>query len=83
MPCPDGLIEGVLQIPGDFLNDGLFFLDVMLVSNGRALFTLDKAFRFHVNDEREGAAWFGKVKGAIRPAFLTYPLREITSESNK
>jgi len=74
---PAGLIEGVLELPGDFLNDGLFFMDLMLVSNGRAIFTMEKAFRFHVNDARDGSEWFGKVSGAIRPAFLTFPLKRI------
>ena len=77
---PKGLIEGVLELPGDFLNDGLFSLDLMLVSNGRAIFQMDKAFRFHVHDAREGAEWFGRVRGAIRPAFLTFPLRRVDGE---
>ncbi len=72
-----GLIEGKLQIPGEFLNDGLYLLDLMLVHNGKAIFVMDSAFRFQVHDDRKNAEWFGKVKGAIRPAFLEFPLERI------
>jgi len=75
---PKGLIEGVLKLPGDLLNDGMYTLDLNLVSNGRSVFIMDNAFRFHVHDMRDDSVeWFGKVRGAIRPVFLRFPLKKV------
>lgn len=75
---PTGLIQGVLSIPGNFLNDGTFSMDMMFVIDGRAVFTLDPALCFQVHDTREDAEWFGKVPGAVRPRFLTFPLTQVS-----
>ena len=71
---PACALSGVLRIPGDFLNDGLYTLDFMVVENSRRVYCLDPALTFQVHDWREGIAWFGKVSGAIRPVFLSFPL---------
>ncbi len=73
-----GLIEGTLNLPGDFLNSGVFSLDLMLVSNSKAVYKMDPAVQFQVHDRRgAGTGWHGQIPGAIRPVFLKFPLKEI------
>jgi len=71
---PVGLVRGVMEIPGDFLNDGFFRLDFMVVSDGSALAFVKPGIAFEVHDNREGVEWLGKVRGAVRPHFLKFPL---------
>jgi lipopolysaccharide transport system ATP-binding protein len=73
---PKGRVEGKLHMLGDFLNDGHFSIDVIIVADGRPIFTLSNALSFHVCDSRKGS-WFGKHTGHIRPVFLTFPLQHI------
>jgi lipopolysaccharide transport system ATP-binding protein len=71
---PRGVVTGTLRIPGGFLNDGFFSLDFSVVVGSRWVAHLNPGLRFQVNDRREGTEWFGKVPGAVRPVFLSFPL---------
>jgi lipopolysaccharide transport system ATP-binding protein len=75
-----GVYGGVMRIPGDFLNDGVFHIDFMVVVNSVIHACVNPALRFEVVDgEREGT-WFGKVQGAVRPVFLSFPLERSGQE---
>lgn len=66
-PRPAGLIQQTVQIPGDFLNTGAYYLNFMLVQDSRAMFMERNVVAFEVGEgEREGA-WYGRVPGAVRP----------------
>jgi lipopolysaccharide transport system ATP-binding protein len=67
-PRPAGLIQHTVQIPGDFLNTGAYYLNFMLVLDcSRPMFLERNVVAFEVGEgEREGA-WYGRVPGAVRP----------------
>ncbi len=71
-----GIVSATFDLPGGFLNDGAFELDLMVVSQARSLFRLNPALRFRVHDDRTGTRWFGRVRGAVRPRFLPFPIRQ-------
>ena len=63
-----GLIKGMLEIPGNFLNDGSYYISVMIVKDtADPIFFMEDAISFDVADFREGTNWYGKWPGAIRP----------------
>ncbi len=64
-----GLHSLECRIPGRFLNDGHFFVNLQITGDSRAIFVLEEALQFEIADiEREGS-WFGKWPGVIRPYF--------------
>jgi lipopolysaccharide transport system ATP-binding protein len=67
-PRPEGLISHVCHIPGNFLNDGGYWVRVMIVRDTSVpVFSYQDAGSFELADvEREGA-WFGKWPGVVRP----------------
>jgi lipopolysaccharide transport system ATP-binding protein len=69
-PRPAGLIRHVVDIPGDFLNTGIYYLRVMVVVDAsRPILDYTNAVSFEVHEgEREGN-WFGRIPGAVRPKF--------------
>jgi lipopolysaccharide transport system ATP-binding protein len=67
-----GVVEGVCHIPGNFLNDGLYTISVMLVSNNKPVIKCPEVLSFEVVDVRD-STWFGKWPGAVRPQ-LSFPI---------
>ncbi len=66
----NGLIEGSCQIPGNFLNDGSYYISIVFVKNTtQQLYNFDACLAFEVEDFRTDTAWFGKWLGYVRPAF--------------
>jgi len=66
----NGLIEGSCDIPGNFLNDGSYYISVVFVKNTtQRLFYFEACLAFEVEDYRSNTAWFGKWIGYVRPAF--------------
>lgn len=65
-----GLIRGRCVIPGNFLNDGSYYISIVFVSNTTTrLFYYESCLSFEVADYRENTAWFGKWMGHVRPDF--------------
>lgn len=63
-----GLIKGMLEIPGNFLNDGSYYISVMIVKDtADPIYFMEDAISFDVADWREGTNWYGKWPGAVRP----------------
>jgi lipopolysaccharide transport system ATP-binding protein len=63
-----GIIKSELVIPGDFLNDGSYYLSIMIVRDAMApVYFFEEALAFDIHDFREGTEWYGKWPGAIRP----------------
>jgi lipopolysaccharide transport system ATP-binding protein len=66
----NGLFEVSCQIPGNFLNDGSYYISVVFVKNTtQRLFYFEACLSFEVEDYRKDTAWFGKWIGYVRPAF--------------
>lgn len=66
-----GIIKSELEIPGDFLNDGSYYLSIMIVRDAMApVFFFEEALAFDIHDYREGTEWYGKWPGAVRPKHI-------------
>ncbi len=66
----NGLVKGESHIPGNFLNDGLYYISLSFVRNSTTrLFYLDSCLSFHVEDYNHSGDWYGKWAGVVRPSF--------------
>ncbi|MEP6846746.1 MAG: ABC transporter ATP-binding protein, partial [Panacibacter sp.] len=66
----NGLLEGHCTIPGNFLNDGSYFISLVFVKNTtQRLYYHEACLQFDVEDYRKDTAWFGKWHGVVRPGF--------------
>jgi lipopolysaccharide transport system ATP-binding protein len=67
---PEGLVKGSFIIPGDFLNDGLYTIRLLIVKDtSLALLDISDLLRFDVHDSERAGNWYGKWVGAVRPKF--------------
>jgi lipopolysaccharide transport system ATP-binding protein len=65
-----GLIHGTCVIPGNFLNDGSYYLSIIFVKDTSVeVFYLNECISFDVEDYRENMNWYGKWIGYVRPDF--------------
>ncbi len=68
--CSKGLVEGEVTIPGNFLNDGSYYISLYVVKDTSVpLFTFEECLSFDLEDFRGDIQWFGKWWGAVRPKF--------------
>lgn len=69
-PLQPGIISGECRIPGNFLNNGAYYLSIVFVKDTtKRLFYFECCLSFNVEDYRENTAWFGKWMGYVRPDF--------------
>jgi lipopolysaccharide transport system ATP-binding protein len=74
---PKGLVSGVCEIPGHFLNDGSYVVSMMIVKDtSTVLYNMEEALVFDIEDYRENVTWYGKWPGYIRPQ-LNFSIRQI------
>ncbi len=67
-PMPEGLITATCRIPGDFLNDETYQLEVYIVKDTSVvLYRHAEAFTFSVTDGQREGKWHGKHVGVVRP----------------
>jgi lipopolysaccharide transport system ATP-binding protein len=67
---PKGLVRGSFVIPGDFLNDGVYTIRLLLVQDSSVvLLDLHDLVVFEVHDTERQSQWYGKWIGAVRPTF--------------
>jgi lipopolysaccharide transport system ATP-binding protein len=65
-----GIIEGECVIPGNFLNNGSYYISIIFVKDtSHEIFYFEECLYFDVEDYREGLKWFGKWMGYVRPQF--------------
>jgi lipopolysaccharide transport system ATP-binding protein len=65
-----GVVRGDSMIPGNFLNDGLYYVSIAFVRNSTArLFYLESCLSFHVEDFKNSGDGYGKWAGMVRPSF--------------
>jgi lipopolysaccharide transport system ATP-binding protein len=76
----EGLIDGQCDIPGNFLNDGSYYISLIFVKDTSVeLFNLEECLSIDVEDFRENINWYGKWPGYVRPKF-PFELKQITIE---
>lgn len=75
IPSPSGIIQSgeyecSCTIPGNFLNDGDYYISVIFMKNTEEqIFYLEKCLSFEVDDYRDNIKWQGKWMGWVRPQF--------------
>ena len=84
LPCQSirsnkGLLEGECTIPGNFLNDGAYYISVNFVKDTSVpLFNFEECLLFELEDYRGEIQWYGKWWGAVRPKF-PFQLKQATT----
>jgi lipopolysaccharide transport system ATP-binding protein len=64
----EGLHKGVCEIPGHFLNDGVYTVSMMVVAErSYPLYNFEHKVSFEINEKRAASEWHGKHPGFIRP----------------
>ena len=75
---PIGLVAGDCEIPGNLLNDGNYYISMMVVKDTTTVvYFMEEAITFEVSDYREGTAWYGKWPGAVRPLDIPISIYKI------
>ena len=68
-----GLIQGHCEIPGNFLNDGSYYISILFVKNiTEKLFYFESCLAFDVEDFRDEGGWYEKWIGSVRPGFPVF-----------
>jgi len=65
----EGLSTFICEIPDNFLNDGIYSIQMMIVRDSKAIFILNDAVIFEINDVARIGNWWGKWPGVVRPKF--------------
>lgn len=66
----NGTVKGESVIPGNFLNDGMYYISLAFVRNSSTrLFYLESCLSFDVEDYKDSGSLYGKWAGVIRPSF--------------
>lgn len=67
-----GIVKSECKIPDNFLNDGSYYISIMIVKDRLApVYFFEDALAFDILDYREGTDWYGKWPGAVRPKLIT------------
>ena len=67
-PRPTGLIRHTLRIPGDFLNTGSYYVNILIVKDSSTvILRQDSVVAFEVAEGKVLGNWYGRVPGAVRP----------------
>ncbi len=68
--CKSGIVEGECKIPGNFLNDGPYYISINIVKDTSIpLFNFEECLSFELEDYRGELQYYGKWWGAVRPQF--------------
>jgi lipopolysaccharide transport system ATP-binding protein len=69
-PFPQGLFRSSCVVPGKLLNDGSYYLDLLIVQDTtKVLYTFKDILRFEVREDPKArrGRWYGRSPGVIRP----------------
>lgn len=67
-PRPAGLIRHTVELPGDFLNNGSYYINVMVVKDGSVGILLqNNVVAFEVVEGEFAGNWYGRRPGVVRP----------------
>ena len=80
-PRPAGLIRHTVEIPGDFLNTGSYYVNLLVVKDTSVIvLRQDNVVAFEVAEGRMVGSWYGHVPGAVRPK-LQWTSEAVESDS--
>jgi lipopolysaccharide transport system ATP-binding protein len=66
--CRKGVVSGECTIPGNFLNDGSYYISLYVVKDTTtALYDFESCLSFDLEDYRGEIKWYGKWWGSVRP----------------
>jgi lipopolysaccharide transport system ATP-binding protein len=75
--CQPGVVAGECTIPGNFLNDGAYYVSLFVVKDTTTpLYDYDNCLSFELEDYRGEIKWYGKWWGAVRP-LLPFRLTQV------
>jgi lipopolysaccharide transport system ATP-binding protein len=78
--CQKGIISGECTIPGNFLNDGSYYISLYVVKDTTtSLYDYEGCLSFDLEDYRGDIKWYGKWWGAVRP-HLPFKLTQTETE---
>ncbi len=66
-PLGNGLHKAVFHVPGNLMNDGIYSVGNMFVSQSTCQFFHKEACGFEIAEDRNKSGWHGKWTGAVRP----------------
>ena len=67
-PRPVGIIRHTLEIPGDLLNTGSYYINVMIVKDASVGVLLqNNVVGFEVTEGKIIGNWYGRLPGSVRP----------------
>jgi lipopolysaccharide transport system ATP-binding protein len=69
-PLEKGLHRAIFHIPAGLMNDGVYYVDNMFVTNSSCHFLHQHSNSFEINEDRITSMWHGKWIGAVRPTFI-------------
>ena len=55
------------EIPGNLLNSGFYFVNILFVRNSNVMFKLDESISFSLAESERKMNWYGKRAGIFRP----------------
>jgi len=65
-----GVVKGESRIPGNFMNDGLYYISIAFVRNSvTRLFYMENCLSFEVEDYKDSRDLTGNWPGVVRPSF--------------
>ncbi len=65
---PGGLIRHTLEIPGDLLNAGSYYVNMLVVKDASvAILVQNNVIAFEVAEGEVVGNWYGRLPGAVRP----------------
>ncbi|PCH95140.1 MAG: ABC transporter ATP-binding protein [Bacteroidetes bacterium] len=70
-----GIITGNTTIPRNFLNDGSYYISIMVVKDkSSVVYNFQEVLHFEVEDSRADSSWYGKWAGVVRPTFIPFEI---------
>ena len=67
-PRPSGLIRHTVEIPGNFLNAGSYYINMIIVKDASTgILFHDNVVAFEVVEGDVIGNWYGRIPGAVRP----------------
>ncbi|HEY4062586.1 MAG TPA: polysaccharide ABC transporter ATP-binding protein [Puia sp.] len=70
-----GAMHLVCEVPGNFLNDNIYAIDVMSVTNESPILHVKDALTIEGAEPARNSAWLDKFPGYVRPALLWHHIQ--------
>jgi lipopolysaccharide transport system ATP-binding protein len=70
IPLKKGLHKAVFHIPANLMNNGIYSVSNMFVSQAQCYFNHEHAHSFEIVEDRNISNWHGTWSGSVRPTFI-------------